>query len=95
MRVSTDELRQAMEVLLRHLEETGQKEFQIDEDFYWSVPKEALYDQYEPPGELSIGQLTSDWDEVKEILERRKEPIGYALVWLSSVLRAIGEKTRG
>ena len=95
MRVTTDELRKAMEVLLKHLDDTGQFEFELEEDFYWSVPQETRYDVYTPPTELSVGQLTDDWVQLQGIIKGKSEPLGYGLVWASAVLRAVGEKAVG
>jgi hypothetical protein len=95
MKVTTSELRTALERVLRYLEETDRATFSIEEDFYWSVPPSAAYDNYSQPAELTVGQLTDDWAHVKALVEGREEPLGYALVWISSVLRRVGEKSAG
>jgi hypothetical protein len=94
VRVTTSELRRVLEVLLVHLESTSQSEFEVQEDFYWAVPAGASYDAYEQPTELTIGQLSDDWTRLQAIGEGKAEPLGYALVWASTVIRAIGEKAR-
>ena len=43
MKVSTEELRRAAVALLRHLENSDQREFKIAEDFYLDVPAEKRY----------------------------------------------------
>jgi len=56
---------------------------------FWSIPPDALYDVYQEPPELTIGQLTESWDNLRRLGE--DEPgFGLDLVWLSDVLRAIG-----
>ena len=95
MKVSTDELRSAALVLLRHLDESGQKEFEIAEDFYWDVPAEKRYSPYDEPKELTIGQLSDDWSEVARMAGGNREPVAYGLVWLAAVLRRVGEKAIG
>lgn len=95
MKVSTDELRRAVLALLRHLEENGQKEFEIDEDFYWDVPADKRYLPYEEPKGLTIGQLSDNWTEVTQITDGNREPVGYGLVWLAAVLRRVGERAVG
>lgn len=92
MRVTTAELRKALERVLEHLEENGCSEQAFDEDYYWWVPTESAYDAYEQPSQLTLGQLSDDWDRAKAIADGRAEPLGYALVWLSTILRYIGEK---
>lgn len=97
MRVTTTELRVATLALLDHLEATGQTEFEIDEDYYWSVPQTLAYDPTETPasGELTLGQLSHDRDEVLALVDGSKPPFSYALVWLSAILRRVGEQASG
>jgi hypothetical protein len=95
MRVTTAELRVATLALLRHLDETGQAEFEIEEDYYWFVPQEEAYTPYQSPKDLTLGQLSHDWEEVQALAQGRKEPLGYVMVWLSAVIRRVGERAVG
>jgi hypothetical protein len=95
MRVSTKELREATMLLLKHLDDTGQSEFEIEEDYYWSVPQDEAYVPYKSPGNLTLGQLSHDWEEVRHLVEGRREPLGYVMVWLSALMRRVGEKALG
>lgn len=92
MRITTDELRGISERLLAHLERNGIESVEVSEDYYWDVPTGSRYDPYKQPPELSLGQLSEDWRELHRILQGESEPISYALVWLASILRAVGEK---
>jgi hypothetical protein len=40
-----------------------------------------------------MGQLTDDWNEVQRIVRGERDAIGYGLVWLSTILRRLGEST--
>jgi len=42
---------------------------------------------------LTLGSLDDDWAEVSAIGRGTKEPVGRSLVWASSILRAVGERT--
>jgi hypothetical protein len=95
MKVSTEELRRVAMALLQHLDESGQKEFDIEDDFYWEIPADKRYLPYDRPKELTMGQLSDDWSEVTKIAEGRRPPLAYALVWLAAVLRRVGEKATG
>jgi hypothetical protein len=79
--------------LFSYLEETGREEFEVPEDYYWEISKEEVYDPYKKPEDLTIGQLSSDLGELRAILAKKSPPIGYALVWYSAILRAVGEKS--
>ena len=95
MRVSVDVLRKATEIVYAHLvEELGLEHVEIDDEYYWELPDEYLYDvTREPaPKEYEVGQLSYDFERLKEITEDPELGISYALVWLSSVLKAVGKK---
>lgn len=95
MKVSATELRRAVDLLLEHIEESGSPVVEIDEDFYWDVPADRRYAPYQKPVELTMGQLSDDWSEIQKIVDGSRQPVGYALVWLSSILRRVGEKAIG
>jgi hypothetical protein len=95
VKISTAELRVSVLAFLRHLEETGQSEFDITEEFYWDISVDRRYSPYEEPKELTIGQLSDDWVEVKRMVDGSSDILGYGLVWLASVLRRVGEKAVG
>ncbi|WP_394844210.1 hypothetical protein LZC95_45050 [Pendulispora brunnea] len=95
MKVEVSKLRTAIGKLLEHLEETGHGVVEIPVDFYWSIPAEKIYDAYEKPTELTIGQLSDDWAEIEKIADGRSEPVNYALVWTAALLRRLGEQSKG
>lgn len=92
MIVRTGDLRAIAERLFAHLDETGRGELEITEDFYWVIPKENLYDMSRNPKNLVIVQLIDDWNDLIKIMTGDAPPIGHALVWLSAILRAVGEE---
>lgn len=64
----------------------------VDTDYFWSIPPDAIYDVYEQPSELTIGQLTESMDNVRSVTANPEDAISYALVWMGDVLRATGHK---
>jgi len=94
VRIQLSDLRRAADALFDHLEQTGRTEVEVTEDFYWSIPEKHLYSVYAPPPEsdLTMGQLSDDWNELTKIASGKSPPLAYALVWLSSLLRFIGTK---
>lgn len=92
MLVKLSDLRTLSNLILTHLEQKGLKSIELTDDYYWDLPKEKLYDPYQDPCDFEMGQLSDDWSDLLKILEGKNEPIGYGLVWLSSILRAIGEQ---
>lgn len=95
MKVKVSELRQAANTLFDHLEQSGHSEVDVEHDYYWSIPDKDLYLPYERPSELTLGQLSSDLEEIKRINAHEKPPVGYALVWLATLLRFVGAKIVG
>lgn len=87
MKISTEDLRRAAVLLLRHLD--GHREFEVSEDFYWEVPREQRYAPHAEPKELTLGQLTDDWSEISLMLSGEREPVAYGLVWLAAILRRL------
>lgn len=92
MNIQISDLREVCEQLFSHLETNGHTSIEITDDYYWHIIKEQKYDPYRQPNDLTLGQLTDDWIELKKITEGKSEPLGYAFVWVASILRAIGEK---
>lgn len=92
MTLKIDDLRKFADMLLLHLKEQGIDEVPIDADYYWNIPSDELYEPRKTPVELDIGQLSEDLNRLRKILIKEDEPIGYALVWLSSLLRYVGER---
>lgn len=93
MKVQVEVLRAALNKLLDHAKEAQGESIEVDADLYWFVPKELLSDPAAEPTGLTLASLDDDWSEVAAIGNGTKEPFGYGLVWASTVLRAIGDRT--
>ena len=95
MIVKLDELKQALDVVFEHLRAENVTAVEVDEDFYWNIPAEVVYDPLTQPEAMDVGQLTEDWVRIQAIADGTSPPIGFALVWSAAVLRRIGEKNVG
>ena len=93
MEVSVAELRVVADKLFAHLLQLGHDTVSITHDYYWAVPKDTRHDPYVQPVELTLGQLSDEISELKRISDGTAEPISFGLVWLSSIIREIGEET--
>lgn len=94
MKIDIADLKRVFETLVAHLEQTNQSTYEIEWDYYWDIPTEDRYNPNVDPKDLTLGQLTDDWEGLLEIANGDMPPVGPALVWLSSVLRSIGESTK-
>ncbi|MCP9621934.1 hypothetical protein FOH10_31265 [Nocardia otitidiscaviarum] len=92
--VSLTELRRSFNLLLDHVEATtGGDIVRLDEDYFWSIPQDELYVVDRVPPNLTMGQLSWSWQHLTDLLADPDQAIGYHLVWLAEVLRAVGQKT--
>lgn len=92
MHVSVADLRKVTNCLFDHLDSIGISEVDIPGDFYWDIPKQERRDVYKDPTGLTTGQFSDDWHELQMILSGEGEPIAFAFVWLSALLREIGDE---
>ena len=93
MRIELASLVKVLDVLIEDIRATtGKDSIEIEEDLYWEVGADDRFDLTRTPEQLSVGQLTHDWERLATILDGSRPPIGYALTWLASVLGAVGPK---
>lgn len=92
MKITTKELRKAFDLICTHMEETNRSTIDLVDDYYWHIPPKSLFAIENEPQGLTIGRLSDDWDEIGKFIDGKKERLSFALVWISAILRAIGEK---
>jgi hypothetical protein len=92
MKISVHELLEVIRILRDHLQATQPPEINVEEDYYWHIPESERYDPYKKPSELTLGQLSDDWSELRKLLDQDRVPAGLDFVWLASILRKLGEK---
>ncbi|WP_432844770.1 hypothetical protein ACQPXB_26215 [Amycolatopsis sp. CA-161197] len=93
--IRLDQLAAAAERLFEHVREVHGDTVEVDADYFWAIPPDALYDvSREPPG-LTIGQLSECEQHVRQLVEGEQPPVAYHLVWLSDLLRAVGNTVVG
>jgi hypothetical protein len=93
--VTVAELRATAELLFSHLESKGIRSFTFSEDYYWDVPADLRYDQYDKPTQHTIGQLADDLAELRRMKDGSRPVIAWGLVWLAALLRRVGETVKG
>ncbi|MEU4316477.1 hypothetical protein [Nocardia sp. NPDC024068] len=92
LRVSLVELRRVFDVILEHLEAVTERDsVVVDEDYFWWVPSDAVYDVDNTPAELTIGSLADAGQQLRSLLADPGRVLAYDLVWFAQILRAIGE----
>lgn len=93
LHVSLTELRRTIDLLMDHVAAAADGDtVDLDQDYFWSIGEDELYEVYNTPSDLTLGQLSWSWGHLTDLLSDPDGAIGYHLVWLSEVLRAIGHK---
>jgi hypothetical protein len=93
MKVKINELEQVLNMLLTELREQNGAEIAIEkEDFYWAIPQESLYNPYEKPQELMLGQLSDDLEHLHKLATHELPTVRNDFVKLSAIFQMIGYK---
>ncbi|RSB20965.1 hypothetical protein [Enterobacter cloacae] len=90
MKVELDLIEKAVVVIFNEMRSRGLSSVELDCDFYWNIPTEQLYNVYEKPNELDIGQITDDYDTLKKHLEN-DTLIYYNLKNAAAVMRFLSQ----
>ncbi len=93
MRIGIEEMKQAAVLLLDQVLAGGTTAVELDVDYYWDLEPTDRYDlsKIPEPSQLTVGQLVDDWQEIGKVLTGESDPLAYHLVWLSTILRHVGE----
>ncbi len=91
LRISVEELRALLDGAVKAIEETHGPDIELDADYYWWIPNPDVYDPTTQPTDLTLGRFS---DELEFLHNGAKGDyvLSYNAVWLSQLLRAIGEK---
>ena len=92
MEIDVARLRQITNELLLRLEQSGTRQVELTSDYFWEIPSKLRYDNADEPCEFEMGQLSEELAFVNEMLDGTRPPVTFGLVWVSSLLRYIGEK---
>lgn len=95
IQIDLDDVCRVLNIIIRHIKQRRSEPTEISEDYYWEINPAQLYDPTKDPSDFSLGQLSDDWQRLRQLLAEEEPPIGYALVWLSSILRIIGQQHVG
>lgn len=92
MKINISDLRIVADKIFEHFEETHGQDIYLENDYYWEIPEDSLYNIEEEPKSHSMGQLSDDWSDLQMILNGKNEAISYNFVDLAAILKAIGQK---
>lgn len=92
MKISIEELRIAAQRTLEYVGEKYGDEVELDQDYYWSLPKEAKYDVLKETKVSQVGSLAEDYRQIEKLVTGGHDAVGYDLVYLAAIFRALGEE---
>ena len=67
------------------------KSIHIENEYYWNIPSEDLYNPYKNPANLNLGQLSDDWNDLLKVASGADDPLISDFIDLAAILRAIGD----
>ena len=92
--IQVSELEKSLSLLLEALRKQQGEVIELPQlDLYWAIAPEELYNPYETPAHLTLGQLTDDLEEMGRIANGETPPVALDFAKLSAILAAIGHKT--
>ena len=93
--VSIAELRRIVDGLLAHVEKVHGPEFRLEDDYYWELNSDVMYDMKKDIEKVDeVGSLGDDWEFLFNMRDQNIEEVGPSLmlVHVAPLLRHIGEK---
>lgn len=88
MKVNIKQIEKISLLLFSKLKESKGNEIELRNDFYWDISPDELYNPYEEPQNITLGQLSDDLQELQR-LSRTNDAIAYDLKRISSILKAL------
>lgn len=91
--IQMTQLRRATELLLNLMERRqAAGDITLQRDGFWSMPITSAFDIYSEPPTPTIGLVSESWQNIQAILEDEEQVVGYDLVWLADIFRAIASE---
>jgi hypothetical protein len=92
MNIKVQDIKAILGHVLDYVAEFQCKEFAPKSDYYWQMSAEDRTNLDRQPTDFSMGQTSEEWPELLAILEGRYPPSSQDILWLSEILRILGER---
>ncbi len=89
MKVNIEELEKVTLILFSRLRESIGNEIELNHDFYWDISEEELYNPYENPTDIGLGQLSDDLKRVQNLFKSDEDAVAYDLRKIAPILMAL------
>jgi len=88
MKINFDEIQDTVIFMLSTFKEHKGVEVEIKSDFYWDISMEEIYNPYDEPRNITLGQISDDIIELRRAM-KSGEIVPYDLKRLANILIAI------
>ena len=93
MRISTKEIRKAVDILCQHMEDSGLSNIDIEAGYYWMVfpGEDRDFSKQPDPSELVVGDIVEDTERILKLIKNPEDVVGYDFINMASLFRNIGD----
>lgn len=91
MEIDIKELAQITQQLLAEFTKANGDVLPLEKDCYWEMSSNEIYNPYQEPKELTLGQLSEDWEGLKRAVASNSI-ISYDLQRLGNILKALNSE---
>ena|SRR5580698_3860451 len=89
------DLKKSIDVIFNHIIDDMKVDklpIKDNQDFYWEVPSNKLYEVKDAQPQLDIGRLGDDWQFLRSISKDREQAVALMLIHVAPLLRYVGEE---
>lgn len=89
MLININEIERITSLLLSKFREIKGDEVELNNDYYWDISDDELYNPYEIPKNITLGQLSFDLESIQRLKITNSDAISYDLIKVASILKAL------
>lgn len=91
-KIEIEALRLVVNAIFDHIADLKISHVDLDQNFYWEVPREDLFVTNVKPEMECLGSLHDDLEFLAPVIEDKDQAVSLLLVHVAPLLRFVGEK---
>jgi len=95
MKIDLKEMLEIIDVIKNEIVETMPNEIEIEDDYFWIINENDIFDYNTDPLVNEMGQISDEWMQLRRLLEPGSVPISNDLARLSSIFMFIRKNSAG
>lgn len=88
MKVNIDDIQKITYLLLSKLKESRGNVIEINNDYYWDISNDEIYNPYVEPKNLTLGQLSDELKEIQRLI-KSDDAIVYDFKRVAEILKVL------